>query len=91
MSVFSPRTPSPIPFPIPRYDSSQDDGKAVLPTQSTHMLTYTFTNGAVMTFRTSGTEPKLKYYIEATAATRDAAQTKVKSIADLALTEMLEQ
>jgi len=28
------------------------------------MITYTFTNGAVATLRTSGTEPKIKYYVE---------------------------
>lgn len=28
------------------------------------MVTFTFENGAVITLRTSGTEPKIKYYAE---------------------------
>lgn len=28
------------------------------------MITFTFSNGGVATVRTSGTEPKIKYYIE---------------------------
>jgi phosphomannomutase len=55
-------------------DTAQPDGKPRLPTStSTHMLTYTFQNGAVITLRTSGTEPKLKYYAEMSAATPEAA------------------
>uniref|UniRef100_A0AAV1VDX1 Phosphoglucomutase n=1 Tax=Peronospora matthiolae TaxID=2874970 RepID=A0AAV1VDX1_9STRA len=47
------------------YDSSQPDKRAVLPvSSSTEMITYTFANGCVATLRTSGTEPKLKYYVE---------------------------
>ncbi|KAJ0398713.1 hypothetical protein P43SY_004130 [Pythium insidiosum] len=47
------------------YDSEQPDHRAVLPvSSSSHMITYKFTNGCVATLRTSGTEPKLKYYVE---------------------------
>ncbi|DAZ95434.1 TPA: hypothetical protein N0F65_013003 [Lagenidium giganteum] len=47
------------------YDNSQPDNKAILPVSaSTHMITYSFKNGCVATLRTSGTEPKLKYYVE---------------------------
>jgi len=47
------------------YDSSRPDKKAILPTSSsTHMITFLFENGCVATLRGSGTEPKLKYYIE---------------------------
>ncbi|CEG45371.1 hypothetical protein L917_04611 [Plasmopara halstedii] len=47
------------------YDSSQPDKRAVLPvSDSTEMITYTFANGCIATLRTSGTEPKLKYYVE---------------------------
>ncbi|KAF1793757.1 Alpha-D-phosphohexomutase, conserved site [Phytophthora cactorum] len=43
----------------------QPDKRAVLPvSSSTEMITYTFANGCVATLRTSGTEPKLKYYVE---------------------------
>lgn len=47
------------------YDSSQPDRKAVLPvSRSSQMITFTFNNGLVATLRTSGTEPKIKYYTE---------------------------
>uniref|UniRef100_A0A669B3L7 Phosphoglucomutase 2 n=1 Tax=Oreochromis niloticus TaxID=8128 RepID=A0A669B3L7_ORENI len=47
------------------YDSNQPDKKAVLPTSSSsQMITFTFSNGGVATMRTSGTEPKIKYYTE---------------------------
>ncbi|KAJ8281327.1 hypothetical protein GJAV_G00066240 [Gymnothorax javanicus] len=51
------------------YDSDQPDKKAVLPTsKSSQMITFTFSNGGVATMRTSGTEPKIKYYTELCAA-----------------------
>ncbi|XP_062872749.1 glucose 1,6-bisphosphate synthase [Trichomycterus rosablanca] len=47
------------------YDSSQPDQKCVLPlSKSSQMVTFTFQNGIVATLRTSGTEPKIKYYTE---------------------------
>ncbi|XP_028655222.1 glucose 1,6-bisphosphate synthase [Erpetoichthys calabaricus] len=47
------------------YDSSQQDKKSVLPvTKNSQMITFTFQNGCVATLRTSGTEPKIKYYAE---------------------------
>lgn len=51
------------------YDSNQPGNKAVLPTsRSSQMITFTFSNGGVATMRTSGTEPKIKYYTELCAA-----------------------
>nr|AAH76840.1 Pgm2l1-prov protein [Xenopus laevis] len=51
------------------YDSNQPDNKAILPTsKSSQMITFTFANGGVATMRTSGTEPKIKYYAELCAA-----------------------
>ena len=39
--------------------------KATLPADAkSQMITFTFENGVVSTLRTSGTEPKLKYYAE---------------------------
>ena len=32
--------------------------------QSGHMITFTLDNDCVITFRTSGTEPKIKFYSE---------------------------
>ncbi|XP_017147529.2 LOW QUALITY PROTEIN: phosphoglucomutase-2 [Drosophila miranda] len=47
------------------YDSSTSDKKATIPTSSSsQMITFTFKNGVVVTLRTSGTEPKMKYYAE---------------------------
>lgn len=47
------------------YDSSKPDKKPVLPvSKSSQMITFTFENGCVATLRTSGTEPKIKYYTE---------------------------
>uniref|UniRef100_A0AAX7SGP1 Phosphoglucomutase 2-like 1 n=1 Tax=Astatotilapia calliptera TaxID=8154 RepID=A0AAX7SGP1_ASTCA len=47
------------------YDSSQPDLRSVLPvSRSSHMITFTLQNGIVATLRTSGTEPKIKYYTE---------------------------
>ncbi|KAF3687635.1 Phosphoglucomutase-2 [Channa argus] len=51
------------------YDNNQPENKAVLPTSSSsQMITFTFSNGGVATMRTSGTEPKIKYYTELCAA-----------------------
>lgn len=47
------------------FDSMQASKKAILPTSaSSHMITFFFENGATCTIRGSGTEPKLKFYIE---------------------------
>ena len=47
------------------YDTSTTDNKTTLPasTASQH-LTFTFANGCVANLRGSGTEPKLKFYVE---------------------------
>ncbi|CAG0883843.1 unnamed protein product [Darwinula stevensoni] len=47
------------------YDSSQVNKKPILPTsKSSQMITFYLENGCVATLRTSGTEPKVKYYAE---------------------------
>ncbi|XP_062241799.1 glucose 1,6-bisphosphate synthase [Platichthys flesus] len=47
------------------YDSSQADLRSVLPvSRSGQMITFTLQNGVVATLRSSGTEPKIKYYTE---------------------------
>uniref|UniRef100_A0A8C0WBU0 Alpha-D-phosphohexomutase alpha/beta/alpha domain-containing protein n=1 Tax=Castor canadensis TaxID=51338 RepID=A0A8C0WBU0_CASCN len=51
------------------YDSSQPNKQSVLPvSKSSQMITFTFQNGCVATLRTSGTEPKIKYYAEMCAS-----------------------
>lgn len=69
------------------YDSSTSDKRALLPSSSSsEMLTYYFTNGAVLTIRTSGTEPKVKYYSELTgkdgAECRRELQALVKAVVE---------
>lgn len=47
------------------YDSSQPDKVPLLPVSSTsQMITLKLSNGCEFTVRTSGTEPKIKYYSE---------------------------
>ncbi len=47
------------------YDSTAPDGKSSLPvTPDSHMIMYEFDNGVSVTLRTSGTEPKIKFYTE---------------------------
>ena len=47
---------------------------------NTQMITFTFENGAVCTLRGSGTEPKLKFYVEAKGATREEMQDTLSSV-----------
>ena len=72
------------------YDSEQKDGKPILPTSSSNMLTYTFQNGCVATFRLSGTEPKLKYYFELSDKSLEKAKERVAEMAKYVIEEMLE-
>ena len=47
------------------FDSSSPDGRASLPSSAgAQMITFRLENGVVLTVRTSGTEPKFKYYAE---------------------------
>ena len=47
------------------YDSSSADHTSSLPlTPESHMIMYEFDNGCSVTLRTSGTEPKIKFYTE---------------------------
>uniref|UniRef100_A0A8C3AWL3 Phosphoglucomutase 2 n=1 Tax=Cyclopterus lumpus TaxID=8103 RepID=A0A8C3AWL3_CYCLU len=65
------------------YDSNQPGNKAVLPTSSSsQMITFTFSNGGVATIRTSGTEPKIKYYTELCAAPGNSDVTHLKKELD---------
>eukprot|EP00891_Asterochloris_glomerata_P002840 jgi/Astpho2/2840/Aster-x1101 len=46
-------------------DTAQPDGQPRVPhSPSDMMITYSLTNGGTLTLRASGTEPKLKYYLE---------------------------
>lgn len=51
------------------FDSRECDLKARLPSSSSsQMITFYFENGLDATIRTSGTEPKIKYYTELRAS-----------------------
>ena len=69
------------------FDSRQPDKKAVLPTQSSHMITFYFSNGATITLRTSGTEPKIKYYVEMVADSREKVLADIEKMVDLMVKE----
>ncbi|PIA14852.1 hypothetical protein COEREDRAFT_82456 [Coemansia reversa NRRL 1564] len=54
---------------------SQNQNQPVFPVaKSSHMLTFETRNGGRLTMRTSGTEPKLKYYLEVRNVNNDRAQ-----------------
>ena len=46
------------------FDSSAPGGRPQLPCSSANMVTFKLSNGVVLTLRSSGTEPKLKWYAE---------------------------
>ncbi|KAL2098352.1 hypothetical protein ACEWY4_007559 [Coilia grayii] len=65
------------------FDSNHPNNKAVLPTsKNSQMITFTFANGGVATMRTSGTEPKIKYYTELCAAPGNSDLTQLKAELD---------
>lgn len=68
------------------YDSTTPDKKPTLPVScSAQMLTFIFDNGLHITLRTSGTEPKVKFYSEL-CMTPDV---KDRSVAEATLKEMV--
>jgi len=72
-------------------DTTQPDGKAVLPwTQGDMMLTLFFAGGGALTLRASATEPKLKYYLEIKGSDRAAAEALASQV-EAAITEDLVQ
>ncbi|KAI1903509.1 hypothetical protein AGOR_G00027920 [Albula goreensis] len=77
------------------YDSSQPNQKSVLPvTKNSQMVTFTFQNGIVATLRTSGTEPKIKFYTEfcAPPGKRDVSsmEAELLEVTDALVEEFLE-
>ena len=77
------------------YDSSQPDKKCVFPVQSGHMITFTMANHAIITLRTSGTEPKIKYYTDLRVAAsseveRQAGLRALAAFVDVATEELLQ-
>ncbi|XP_062334270.1 phosphoglucomutase-2 [Osmerus eperlanus] len=72
------------------HDSNQPDNKAVLPTSSSPMITFSFSNGGVATLRTSGTEPKIKYYTELCAAPGNSDVEQLKKELDALVEAIVE-
>uniref|UniRef100_A0A8C7J7Y5 Phosphoglucomutase 2-like 1 n=1 Tax=Oncorhynchus kisutch TaxID=8019 RepID=A0A8C7J7Y5_ONCKI len=77
------------------YDSSQPDKLCVLPmTKSSQMITFTLQNGIVATLRTSGTEPKIKFYTEFCAppgkSDISSLEEELKKVTDTLVEEFLE-
>jgi phosphomannomutase len=70
-------------------DTASDDGRPSLPTSSSHMITFTLRNGCVITLRTSGTEPKLKWYSELTRPTADAAKEELTRVMGALMDDIL--
>lgn len=76
------------------YDSTAADHVCSMPrTPDSHMIMYEFDNGVTITLRTSGTEPKIKYYTEIAGQvgqTRDELKTLLVTFVDAAVNAMLE-
>jgi len=72
------------------YDSRQENLKPILPTSSTPMITYYFENGAVATLRGSGTEPKLKYYVELSGKDPKAVSAELDDLVAHIITHFLQ-
>nr|XP_031537204.1 glucose 1,6-bisphosphate synthase isoform X2 [Vicugna pacos] len=77
------------------YDSSQPNKKSVLPmSKNSQMITFTFQNGCVATLRTSGTEPKIKYYTEMCASPEQSdtalLEEELKKLIDALIEHFLE-
>lgn len=76
------------------YDSSAPDGCSTLPrTPDSHMIMFEFDNGVSVTLRTSGTEPKIKFYTEIAGAPgrpRSDVEAALHLFVDLLVDEMLQ-
>eukprot|EP01069_Polyplicarium_translucidae_P003769 Polyplicarium_translucidae@DN2403_c0_g1_i1.p2 len=73
------------------YDSGTADKKCELPSSApSHMITLYFENGAYLTLRTSGTEPKLKWYSEYSAADAAAAKATLADVVAAVKAEVMQ-
>lgn len=76
------------------YDSTMKDHRSLLPqTPDSHMIMYEFANGISVTLRTSGTEPKIKYYTEIAGQpgqSREELQIILHTFVDALVEEMLQ-
>ena len=77
------------------FDSSQPDHVSRLPVQSGHMITFVLENNLTITFRTSGTEPKIKFYSElissgSTASERQAVDEQLRSLVTRTVEDLMQ-
>jgi len=73
------------------YDSSFPGGAPMLPTTpETEMITFSFENKAVVTLRTSGTEPKIKWYSDLAAKSAAEANAEIAEMLAVICREWLE-
>lgn len=74
------------------FDSSKRDHKPDLPcSSSSYMVTLYLDNGIVLTIRTSGTEPKIKYYSEAIGEEGDEDWSSIRKLLDDVVWHMTNQ
>ncbi len=73
------------------FDSSSADGTSTLPlTPDSHMIMFEFDNGCSVTLRTSGTEPKIKFYTEI-AGKKGQAREEVTAALHLFVDQLVEE
>ncbi|OXA53066.1 phosphoglucomutase-2 [Folsomia candida] len=77
------------------FDSGEKNQEATLPTsKGSQMITFYFDNGLVATLRTSGTEPKIKYYTELCGEARhrdwDALKNTLNDMVDTIIRDWIE-
>jgi phosphomannomutase len=68
-------------------DTAQSDHRALLPWKpGDNFISFALEGNAVLTLRASGTEPKLKYYLEAQGDSQEAAEQVARELeADMML------
>ena len=73
------------------YDSATPDNFPTLPvSSSSEMITFKLENGCVFTIRTSGTEPKIKYYSELASSSTEQARKELKVVVNAIGNELME-
>jgi phosphomannomutase len=74
----------------PGYDTQQADKKPILPvSRGSQMITFFFENGAILTLRGSGTEPKIKYYSELQGTDVDATNKELAELVQAVIHDFL--
>jgi phosphomannomutase len=72
-------------------DTAQVDGKAVLPWHPGDLcISFDLEDGAWVTLRASGTEPKLKYYLEAASLDAEVAQSLADSLEQAVISDLIQ-